>query len=134
MKITDLIIGQDYDSPNNCDACTGANPPADCEQSANFYAYDFQDSGSLPVPVTAASPSIWFKAGECGSSMDATGSMAEFQTKIFKPMTVDQATQIVSQKTILPTDIICEYPKEIVGIRLDSDANIQADGSTDEEK
>ena len=133
VKITDLIIGQDYDSPNNCDACTDSDPSANCQSSDNFYAYDFQDPDELPVPVTNASPSIWFKAGECGSSMGVVDDKAEFQTKIFKPVTIGP-DGIVSQRTILATDISCKYPDTIDGINMDPGANIQADGSSDDEK
>ena len=133
VKITDLIIGQDPDSPSTqCDACTDSDPSANCQSSDNFYAYDFQDPSPLPVPVTNASPSIWFKAGECGSSMDAVDDKAEFQTKIFKPVT--NVNGIVSQRTILATDITCKYPDAIEGINMDPGANIQADGSSDVEK
>ena len=133
VKITELIIGQDYDSPNNCDACTDSDPSANCQSSDNFYAYDFQDPDELPVPVTNASPSIWFKAGECGSSMGVVDDKAEFQTKIFKPVTIGP-DGIVSQRTILATDISCKYPDSIQGINMDPGANIQADGSSDNEK
>ena len=139
VKVTELIISKT--GAPECKSCIAADPQTTdstasdyCNPKENFFAYDYLDTSQDNVPVTTGSTDIWFKAGECGSSMDTTGSMAEFQTKIFKPMTVDRATQIVSQKTILPTDIICKYPKEIVGLVIDSGANILADDSTDEEK
>ena len=133
VKITELKIGQDPDSPSTqCDACTDSDPAANCQPSDNFYAYDFQDSIVSPVPVTNISPSIWFKAGECGSSMDAVDDKAEFQTKIFKPVT--SVNGIVSKRTILATNITCKYPDAIEGINMDPGANIQADGSSADEK
>ena len=133
VKITELKIGQDPDAPSTqCDACTDSDPSVNCQSSENFYGYDFQDPDTLPVPVTNASPSIWFKAGECGSSMYAVDDKAEFKTKIFKPVT--DVNGIVSQRTILATDITCKYPDSIEGINMDPGANIQADGSSSDEK
>ena len=81
-----------------------------CNSGKKFFAYDYRNPNQDNVPVISTSTDIWFKAGEFGSTINTTGSMAKFQTTIFKPMKIDLVTQIVSPKTILATDIICEYP------------------------
>ena len=135
VKITDLIIGDpDRTGTTQCNACTDSNPETDCDPEENFYGYDIQNNTETPVPVTSMSPSIWFKAGECGSAMKTTATEAIFQTEILKPPTIDNATQIISQRTILATNITCKYPNEIAGMVVDPGANIQIDGSTDSEK
>ena len=122
VKITDLIISKT--GSTQCDACTELDPENDCSETLNFYGYDFLDSGATPTPLADNSNNLWFKAGECGSSMTINGEIADFQTTIFKPPTVDQATQIISKKTILATDIICGYPRAITGLDMDPNANV----------
>ena len=122
VKITDLKISK---TGSECDACTELDPKNDCsETKKHFYAYDFLDSNATPAPLADNSNNLWFKAGECGSSMTINGEIADFQTTIFRPPTVDQATQIISKKTILATDIICGYPRAITGLDMDPNANV----------
>ena len=118
VKVTGLI----FNDPNKtgtseCKSCTASRPQTTdstasnyCNSGKKFFAYDYRNPNQDNVPVISTSTDIWFKAGECGSSIDTIGSMAQFQTTIFKPMKIDPVTQIVSPKTILATDIICEYP------------------------
>ena len=135
VKITDIIIGDpDRTGATKCNACADFNPVADCDPEHNFYGYDIQDPTETPVPVTSMSPSIWFKAGECGSAMKTTATEAIFQTEILKPLTIDNATQIISQRTILATNITCKYPNEIAGMVVNPGSNIKIDGSTDGDK
>ena len=59
---------------------------------------------------------------------------AQFHTTFYKPLTVDAATQIVSQRTIIATDITCDYPREIINFDMLQNPNIVADGGNQGEK
>ena len=143
VKVTELKISKT--GATECSSCTDANPQwtdpnaADyCSPAGKFGAYDFLDKNLTPVPVLPNSPNLWFKAGNCGSSMeivDISGTKyARFATTIYKPPTIDPVTQIVSQRTILATDISCEYPRDVAGVDMFPDANVVLDGSNDGEK
>ena len=142
VKVTELIISKT--GATECKSCTAPDPQTTdpmasdyCNPEEKFFAYDFLSAQS-PSPVDVNSPNLWFKAGNCGSSMeivDKSGiSYAQFATTIFKPPTIDDATQIISQRTILATNITCDYPAEISDIDLDSGSVIQADGANQGEK
>ena len=143
VKVTELIISKT--GATECKSCNVTNPQITdpmasdfCNSTEKFFAYDFLDSVQTPGPVEVNSSNLWFKAGNCGSSMeivDKSGiSYAQFATTIFKPPSIDIATQIISQKTILATNITCDYPSEISNIDLDSGSIIQVDGSNQGEK
>merc|ERR1712113_1246284 len=78
--------------------------------------------------------SLFFKAGSCGTSLDTTTdpTKAIFKTDIGKPAVVVDG--IVTEKTILETDIICEYPSIISDIDMDPGMQIVADAAQAEEK
>ena len=59
---------------------------------------------------------------------------AKFATTIYKPPTIDPITSIVSQRTILATDIVCDYPRDVNGVDMFPNANIVIDGSNQGEK
>ena len=142
VKVTELIISET--GTDECRACTDANPqwtdstqPDYCNPAGKFGAYNFLDSAITPIPVEVTSPNLWFKAGYCGSTMDIIDAItARFQTEIYKPLTVDPATQIVSQRTIIAatSDITCDYPREIIDFDMFPNANIVADGGNQGEK
>ena len=142
VKVTELIISETQTT--ECRACTDANPqwtdpnqPDYCDPAAKFGAYNFIDSTSTPGPVEENSSNLWFKAGNCGSTMDIINELtAQFQTEIYKPLTVDPATQIVSQRTIIAATslLTCDYPREILDFDMFPNANIVPDGGTQDEK
>ena len=59
---------------------------------------------------------------------------AIFKTDIGKPAEVDSATGIVTETTLLETDITCEYPSTISGIPMDPGMEVVADASQDSDK
>ena len=135
VKVTELIISETQTS--ECRACTDVDPVANCDPAAKFFAYNFLDSAITPGPVEENSPNLWFKAGNCGSTMDIISDLtARFQTEIYKPLTVDPTTQIVSQRTIIAATslLTCDYPSEIIDINMFPNANIVPDGGTQDEK
>lgn len=150
VKVTELKIGQTgVGSPpifTTCVACTDAQPqsrtPTDpdyCNPEEKFFAYDilYNPESSAPGygPVISSDPppafqNLWFKVGNCGSSMTIKDDKAVFETTLYKPPTVDPITQIVSQKTVLPADIICKYPLTIQGLNMDPGADIVVDDNS----
>jgi len=133
VKPTELIISQT--GPTSCTACTFAQPttqiptdPEYCNPQAKFTAYDFRfrpepnatDYGAVTYSDsgTPKYQSLWFKAGNCGSSMEIEGEEAVFETTIYKPPVIDPTTQIVSTRTIIATEIICKYPRELTGYEM----------------
>ena len=115
-----------------CLPCT--NPP--CSQSANFMAYDFSVANTTVVAVDDNSASLFFKAGQCGTSMTISTdkTKAIFKTDIGKPAEVDANTGIVTETTLLETDITCEYPSTISGIEMHPGMEVIADASQDSDK
>ena len=143
VKVTELIISKTEET--KCNACTDANPQTDrpndpdyCNPEEKFFAYDYKSVPTQGVPVTDTSSNLWFKAGYCGSTMDIinglTESFAQFQTTFYKPITVDPATQIVSQRTIIQTNITCDYSRDILDFDMFPNAKIVPDGSSPDEK
>ena len=141
VKVTELIISETQTS--ECRACTDANPqwkfPGEdyCDPAAKFGAYKFNDDSITPIPVEVTSKNLWFKAGYCGSTMDIIDAVtAQFETEIYKPLTIDPATQIVSQRTIIAatSDITCDYPREIINFNMNPNQNIVADVGNQGEK
>ena len=138
VKVTELKIGKTgVGTP--CDACTDAQPqsrtstdPEYCDPEEKFFAYDIlynpESSASGYGAVISSDPppafqNLWFKVGNCGSTMIIKDDKAVFETTLYKPPTVDPITQIVSQKTVLPADIICKYPLTIQGRVQNHDLN-----------
>ena len=128
---------------NQCLPCTEATPQANdpdadnyCDPSNSFMAWDFSDDSATTSPVSSSSTSLWFKAGKCGTSMDISddGTIAEFKTDIGKPAIIDSATGIVTEATLLETDITCQYPSTIAGIPMDPEMKVVADASQVDEK
>jgi hypothetical protein len=107
-----------------------------CSESANFMAYDFWDANPTAVAVDDNSASLFFKAGQCGTSMtiSADETKAIFKTDIGKPAEVDATTGIVTETTLLETDITCEYPSTISDIAMDPGMSVIADASQDSDK
>ena len=142
VDVTELIISETQTS--ECRACTDANPqwtdptqPDYCDPAAKFGAYNFNDDNSTPGPVVPTSQNLWFKAGYCGSTMEIISDLiARFQTEIYKPLTIDVATQIVSQRTIIAATslLTCDYPREILDFDMFPNAIIVPDGGTQDEK
>ena len=142
VKVTELVI--DETGATECRACTDANPQWDdpsapdyCNPEAKFGAYNFRDSALTPIAVEENSSNLWFKAGYCGSTMDIINDLtARFETEIYKPLTIDAATQIVSQRTIIASTskLTCDYPREIIDFDMFPNANIVADGGNQGEK
>ena len=108
VKVTDLVISKT--GATECKSCTDANPqwtnsaaPDYCDPAAKFFEFDYLDPAAIAGPVTITSPNLWFKAGNCGSSMEIVDiggtEYAQFETTIYKPLTIDPVTQIVSQRT-----------------------------------
>jgi len=143
VKVTELIISKT--GATECKSCTDASPqwidplaPDYCNPEEKFAAYDYLDLSLTPGPVTVTSPNLWFKAGNCGSSMEIVEisgiKHAKFATTIYKPPTIDPVTSIVSQRTILATDIVCDYPRDVNGVDMFPNAIIVVDGSNQGEK
>ena len=143
VKVTELVISETQTS--ECRACTENNPqwtdpnaPNYCDPAAKFGAYNFLEAtAGSGFPVVPTSQNLWFKAGYCGSTMDIINELtAQFQTEIYKPLTVDAATQIVSQRTIIAATslLTCDYPREIINFDMFPNANIVADGGNQGEK
>ena len=141
VEVTELIISKT--GASECRACTDANPqwdvPTDpdyCDPAAKFGAYNFLEAtAGSGFPVVPTSQNLWFKAGYCGSTMDIINDLtAQFHTTFYKPPTIDAATQIVSQRTIIATDITCDYSREIINFDMLPNANIVADGGNQGEK
>ena len=127
---------------NQCLPCTKETPQANnpdttdtyCDQSNSFMAWDFNDNSATPSPVSSSSTSLWFKAGKCGTSMEIStdGTKAIFKTDIGKPAIITEG--IVTEATLLETDITCEYPSTIAGIPMDPNMQIVADASQVDDK
>merc|ERR1712168_1008993 len=66
--------------------------------------------------------------------MTVAGGKATFTTAIGKPATVDSTTGIVTQATIMATDITCEYPDTIPGVDMDPSMTIVADAAQASDK
>ena len=98
--------------------------------------YDFTADPVVASPVSSTTTSLFFKAGHCGTSMaiSADGTTAVFKTDIGKPAEVDATTGIVTETTLLETDITCEYPSTISGIEMDPGMSVIADASQDSDK
>jgi len=133
VRPTELIISET--GATQCTACTFAQPsttnstdPEYCSLEKKFTAYDFlirpesnaTDYGAVTYSDsdTPKYQSLWFKAGNCGSSMTIEGEEAVFETTIFKPPVIDPTTQIISTRTIIATEIICKYPRELTGYEM----------------
>ena len=115
VKVTDLVISKT--GATECKSCTDANPQTSdssasdyCDPAAKFFEFDYLNTAATPGPVTITSPNLWFKAGNCGSSMaivDIGGTKyAQFETTIYKPPTIDPDTQIVSQRKEFECDLV----------------------------
>jgi len=120
---------------NQCLPCT--NPP--CSESTTFMAYDFNDdslTAAQKIAVSDSTTTLFFKAGQCGTSMDISDdkTKAIFKTDIGKPAEVDATTGIVTETTLLETDITCEYPSTISDIEMDPGMSVIADASQDSDK
>ena len=121
--------------PNNqCLPCIDSNPESNCNTADNFMGYDFTADPVVASAVSSTTTSLWFKAGQCGTSMSvsADGATATFQTDIGKP--AEKINGIVVEPTLLETDITCSYPSTISGIPMDPNFNVVADASQDSDK
>ena len=121
--------------PNNqCLPCTDSDPETNCNTEDNFLGYDFTADPLTALPVSSTTTSLWFKAGQCGTSMtvSADGATATFQTDIGKP--AEKINGIVVEPTLLETDITCSYPSTISGIPMDPGMSVIADASQDSDK
>ena len=151
VKLTKLQIlptGADGTAPaGQCLPCTKANPQATddqasttyCDPAASFFAFDYDDTSATAAPVTddaTATTSLFFKAGNCGTSpmtFSADGTKAIFATTIGKPAVLG-TDGIVTQPTLLATDITCSYPSTISGLPMDPGMSVVADASADTDK
>ena len=152
VKLTELQIlptGADGTAPaGQCLPCTKANPQATddqasttyCDPAASFFAFDYDDTSATAAPVTddaTVTTSLFFKAGNCGTSpmtFSADGTKAIFATTIGKPAAIDSTTGIITEPTLLATDITCSYPSTISGLPMDPGMSVVADASADTDK
>ena len=152
LKLTDLQIqptGADGTVPSGqCLPCTKANAQATddgtaatyCDPTEHFFAFDYSEDSPVAAPVTddaAATTKLWFKAGNCGTSpmtFSDDGTKAIFATTIGKPAVIDSTTGIVTQPTLVATDITCSYPSTISGLPMDPGMSVVADASADTDK
>merc|ERR1712176_1319924 len=152
VKLTELQIlptGADGTAPTGqCLPCTKANAQTTdantdatyCDPAASFFAFDYADTGATVAAVTddaTATTSLFFKAGNCGTSpmtFSDDGTKAIFATTIGKPAAIDSTTGIVTQPTLLATDITCSYPSTISGLPMDPGMSVVADASADTDK
>ena len=137
VELTELQINptdaQGTVPTNQCLPCTDADPVTNCNTENNFMGYDFTIPGNKS-PVTSTTTSLFFKAGQCGTSMEMNddGSLAIFKTDIGKPAEIIDG--IVVEPTLLETDITCSYPSTISGIPMDPGMTVVADASQNSEK
>ena len=137
VELTELQINptdaQGTVPTNQCLPCTDADPVANCNTEANFMGYDFTIDANAS-PVSSATTSLFFKAGQCGTSMttSAGGTVATFSTDIGKP--AEKINGIVVEPTLLETDITCSYPSTISGIQMDPGMSVIADASQESDK
>ena len=151
VKLTELQIlptGADGTAPTGqCLPCTKANAQATDDQAAttycnpaeSFFAFDYADSSATAAPVAddGTTTSLFFKAGKCGTSpmtFSADGTKAIFATTIGKPAAIDSTTGIITEPTLLATDITCSYPSTISGLPMDPGMSVVADASLDTDK
>ena len=152
VKLTELQIlptGADGNAPTGqCLPCTKANAQTTdantgatyCDPAASFFAFDYADTGATAAAVTddaTATTSLFFKAGNCGTSpmtFSNDGTKAIFATTIGKPAAIDSTTGIVTEPTLLATDITCSYPSTISGLPMDPGMSVVADASADTDK
>ena len=134
VELTELQINptdaQGTVPTNQCLPCTDTT---NCNTENNFMGYDFTIPGNKS-PVTSTTTSLFFKAGQCGTSMKMSddGSLAIFKTDIGKPAEIIDG--IVVEPTLLETDITCSYPSTISGIPMDPGMTVVADASQDTDK
>jgi hypothetical protein len=140
VALTDLQINPTDAAGNTpstqCLPCTDSDPENNCNTEDNFMGYDFTADPVVASPVSSSTTSLFFKAGHCGTSMQisADGATAVFKTDIGKPAEVDATTGIVTETTLLETDITCEYPSTISDIEMDAGMSVIADASQDSDK
>ena len=147
VKITQLQINptdaQGVIPSTQCLPCTKANPQANdadtaatyCNPADYFMDWDFGDSSIQGSSVSDSSDSLWFKAGQRGTSMSTDGNTATFTTDIGKPAYIDPTTGIVTEATLLETDITCSYPSTISGIQMGPDGmSVVADAMQQSDK
>ena len=116
---------------NQCLPCT--SPP--CSESINFMAYDFNDDSlttAQKIAVSDSTTTLYFKAGQCGTSMRIDGANAIFETDIGKP--AEKINGIVVEPTLLETDITCAYPATIDDIAMDPGMTVLADAVQENDK
>jgi hypothetical protein len=116
---------------NQCLPCT--SPP--CSESTNFMAYDFNDdslTAAQKIAVSDSTTTLYFKAGQCGTSMRIDGANAIFETDIGKP--AEKINGIVVEPTLLETDITCAYPATIDDIAMDPGMTVLADAVQESDK
>ena len=102
-----------------------------CDPSTSFFAFDFSDPTATPVPVTNDATSLFFKIGNCGTrqmTISPDETKAEFTTSIGKPVTV-HTNGVITEPTLLATDIACSYPRDITGLSID--LTVVPDGAAD---
>ena len=152
VKLTELQIdptGADGTAPGTqCLPCTiataqttDANTAATyCDPAKSFFAFDYADAGATAAAVTddaLVTTSLFFKAGNCGTSpmtISDDGTKAIFSTSIGKPATLDATTGIVTEPTLLATEITCSYPSTISGLPMDPGMTVVADAAADTDK
>ena len=151
VTLTELQLnptGADGVAPTDqCVACTLAAPQTTdsntaatyCDPAASFFAFDYDDDTATAAAVTddgTVTTSLFFKIGNCGTSpftLSADGSTADFTTSIGKPASLG-TDGIITEATLLATDITCSYPSTISGLPMDPGMTVVADSSLDTDK
>lgn len=122
IKLTDLRINPTLDDGNTpadqCSPCTSADFTDDavsnnCDPNSSIFAYDFMDVSTDVTAVTddvSVTTSLFFKAGNCGTSFGADGTLTS--TSIGKSAVITD--DITTAAILLGTGITCEYQSKTI--------------------
>ena len=143
VKLTELQIlptGADGVAPaGQCLPCKLAN--GSCNPATSFFAFDYTDTSATAAAVTddaAITTKLFFKAGNCGTTpmtISDDGTQAIFSTSIGKPAVIaDSSLGIITEPTLVATDITCSYPSTISGFPMDPGMSVVADAAADTDK
>ena len=153
VKLTELQIlptGVDGTPPSgqclpcklaNAQTTTATDTATYCDPAASFFAFDYTDTSATAAAVTddaAITTKLFFKAGNCGTTpmtISDDGTQAIFSTSIGKPAVIaDSSLGIITEPTLVATDITCSYPSTISGFPMDPGMSVVADDSADTDK
>lgn len=126
-KLTELTIG-------TCTACTlenaqttdSATTATYCDPATKYFAFDIEADSptSAAVKDDGTTTTLYFKAGQCGSTPTVSGGKAIFATSISQPASTND---VLTGSSFFETPISCEYPETIANVALAEDLSVSAD-------